>query len=123
LFLKKSYFFFLLILDEQVELGLSKEEIAKRVQTQLNNEYAARAFEIIENSTRLNKLSPGLGRLLVSQARSILTMKAVVAKLTEDLDQHLATVFIILSFFQITIFDNQLDTSAVNQRASNKIQN
>jgi hypothetical protein len=123
LFLKKSYFFFLLILDEQVELGLSKEEIAKRVQTQLNNEYAARAFEIIENSTRLNKLSPGLGRLLVSQARSILTMKSVVAKLTEDLDQHLATVFIILSFFQITIFDNQLDTSAVNQRASNKIQN
>jgi hypothetical protein len=77
-----------------VQLGLSKEEIAKRVQTQLNIEYAERAFETIENSDKLEQLSPGLGRLLVSQARSILTMKSVVQNLSEDLDKHLKTVFI-----------------------------
>ncbi len=77
-----------------MQLGLSKEEIAKRVQTQLNIEYAERAFETIENSDKLEQLSPGLGRLLVSQARSILTMKSVVQNLSEDLDKHLKTVFI-----------------------------
>ncbi|CAF3538364.1 unnamed protein product [Adineta steineri] len=78
--------------DDQVELGLTKEEIAKRIQTQLNVEYAERAFELIENSDRIEKLSPGLGRLLVAQARSILTMRSVVEKLTEDLEKHLKTV-------------------------------
>ncbi len=77
-----------------MQLGLSKEEIAKRVQTQLNIEYAERAFETIENSDKLEQLSPGLGRLLVSQARSILTMKSVVQNLSEDLNKHLKTVFI-----------------------------
>jgi hypothetical protein len=91
-FLCKNGFF--VISDEQVQLGLSKEEIAKRVQTQLNIEYAERAFETIENSDKLEQLSPGLGRLLVSQARSILTMKSVVQNLSEDLDKHLKTVFI-----------------------------
>ena len=38
------------------------------------------AFETIENSTQIEQLSPGLGRLLVQQARSILTMKSVVTK-------------------------------------------
>ncbi|CAF0814063.1 unnamed protein product [Adineta steineri] len=78
--------------NDQVELGLTKEEIAKRIQTQLNVEYAERAFELIENSDRIEKLSPGLGRLLVAQARSILTMRSVVQKLTEDLEKHLKTV-------------------------------
>jgi hypothetical protein len=82
----------LVISDEQVQLGLSKEEIAKRVQTQLNLEYAERAFETIENSDKLEDLSPGLGRLLVAQARSILTMKSVVDNLSENLDKHLKAV-------------------------------
>ena len=85
---------FFLISDEQVQLGLSKDEVAKRVQTQLNIEYAERAFETIENSNEIDQLSPGLGRLLVSQARSILTMKSVVENLSEDLEKHLKTVFI-----------------------------
>ncbi len=82
-----------LILDEQIELGLSKEDLVKRVQTQLNNEYAERAFETIENSNAIEQLSPGLGHLLVSQARAILTMKSVVENLSEDLEKHLKTVF------------------------------
>ncbi len=82
----------MVISDEQVQLGLSKEEIAKRVQTQLNLEYAERAFETIENSDKLEDLSPGLGRLLVAQARSILTMKSVVDNLSENLDKHLKAV-------------------------------
>jgi hypothetical protein len=86
--------FSLSILDEQVELGLSKEEIAKRVQTQLNKEYAERAFETIENSTQIERLSPGLGHLLVAQARSILTMKTVIEKITEDLEKHLKIVIL-----------------------------
>ncbi|CAF5160563.1 unnamed protein product [Rotaria sp. Silwood1] len=79
----------ILILYEQVELGLSKEEIAKRVQNQLNIEYTERVFETIENSREIEKLSPGLGRLLVAQARSILIMKSIAEKLTEDLENHL----------------------------------
>ncbi|CAF5043652.1 unnamed protein product, partial [Rotaria sp. Silwood1] len=75
--------------NEQVELGLSKEEIAKRVQNQLNIEYTERVFETIENSREIEKLSPGLGRLLVAQARSILIMKSIAEKLTEDLENHL----------------------------------
>ncbi|CAF4188508.1 unnamed protein product, partial [Rotaria sp. Silwood2] len=76
---------------EQAELGLTKEEVAKQVQTQLNTEYAERAFETIENSDEIERLSPGLGRLLVSHARSIIIMKSVVQKLTDDLEKHLKT--------------------------------
>lgn len=74
---------------KQEQLNLSKEEIAKRVRTQLNSEYAERAFETIENSTELEQLSPGLGRLLVAHARAVLTMKSVVDTLAENLDNHL----------------------------------
>ncbi|CAF4920161.1 unnamed protein product, partial [Rotaria socialis] len=42
--------------NEQSELGLSKEEVAKRVQTQLNVEYTERAFETIENSREIENL-------------------------------------------------------------------
>ncbi|CAF5012008.1 unnamed protein product, partial [Rotaria sp. Silwood1] len=41
------------------------------------------------NSREIEKLSPGLGRLLVAQARSILIMKSIAEKLTEDLENHL----------------------------------
>jgi hypothetical protein len=83
-----------MVSDEQEQSGLSKDEIAKRVQTQLNVEYAERAFQIIESSDKLEELSPGLGRLLVAQARAILIMQSVVAKLSEDLDKHLKAVCI-----------------------------
>lgn len=79
-------------LDPQVELGLSKQDIAKRIQSQLNTEYAERAFEIIENSGEVEQLTLGLGRLLVAQARSILIMRSVVDKLTDDLEEHMETV-------------------------------
>lgn len=91
-------FFSNCFVDEQVGLGLPKEEIAKRVQTQLNIEYAERAFETIENSTEIEQISPGLGHLLVSHARSILTMKSVVEKLSQDLEKHLKLVFNLLLF-------------------------
>ncbi|CAF1136833.1 unnamed protein product [Rotaria magnacalcarata] len=80
-----------LILDEQVELGLSKEEVAKRVQAQLNIEYNERIFAAIENSREIAELSPNLGDLLVAQARSILTMKSIAEQLNENLDNHLKT--------------------------------
>ena len=92
-FISSSY------LDEQIELGLSKHELAKRVQTQLNIEYAERAFEIIENSDEIEILSSGLGRLLVAQGRAILTMKSVVEKLTENLENHLRTVLNLFSLY------------------------
>lgn len=81
-----------LCLDEQIELGLTKQEIAKRIQTQLNTEYVERAFRTIEHSRELDRLSPGLGRLLVAHARSILVMKSVVETLTDDLNKHLTVV-------------------------------
>ena len=81
-----------MVLDEQEQSGLSKDEIAKRVQTQINVEYAERAFQIIESSEKLEELSPGLGRLLVAHARAILTMQSVVTKLSDDLDKHLKEV-------------------------------
>lgn len=88
------------ILDRQVELGLTKDDIAKRIQIDLNNEYRAQIFETIEKSGELESLSPGLGALLVAQARAILTMKSVVEKLNEDLELHLKLViFILHSFF------------------------
>lgn len=83
-----------MVSDEQVELVRSKEEIAKSVQTQLNTEYAERAFQTIENSEQIEALSPGLGRLLVLHARAVLIMKSVIEKLSDDLDKHLKTVFI-----------------------------
>lgn len=89
----------MIVLDEQPQLGLSKEEVAKLVQTQLNTEYAERAFETIENSDQIEELSPGLGRLLVSHARAVLIMKSVVEKLSNDLEKHLKTVFTLLIQF------------------------
>lgn len=89
----------MIVLDEQPQLGLSKEEVAKLVQTQLNTEYAERAFETIENSDQIEALSPGLGRLLVSHARAVLIMKSVVEKLSNDLEKHLKTVFTLLIQF------------------------
>ncbi|CAF0780260.1 unnamed protein product [Adineta ricciae] len=74
------------------EIQLSKEEVAKLVQTRLNNEYAERSFAIIEQSSELEQLSPGLGRLLVAQARAILVMRSVVDQLNENLGKHLKTV-------------------------------
>lgn len=76
------------------------------MQTQLNAEYAERAFQTIENSEQIETLSPGLGRLLVSHARAVLIMKSVVEKLSEDLDNHLKTVFIdeIIRFHQCLLF-------------------
>lgn len=82
-------------LDAQNESDLSKQEIAKLVQAQLNTEYAERAFQTIENSHELEQLSPGLGRLLVAQARAILTMKSVAEKLNTDLDNHLKAVCVL----------------------------
>ena len=78
--------------DEQNEFNLTKEEIAQRVQKQLNAEYAERAFQTIENSFEIDQLSPGLAKLLVAHARSIIVMKSVVDKLAEDLDKHLKQV-------------------------------
>ncbi|CAF2071959.1 unnamed protein product, partial [Rotaria magnacalcarata] len=77
---------------EQTELGLTKEEVAKGVETQLNVEYTERVFETIENSREIEDLSPGLGSLLVSHALSILAMKSVAQKLGEDLEKYLQTV-------------------------------
>ena len=77
-----------LYLDAETESHLSKQEIAKRVQAQLNSDYAELVFQMIENSHELEQLSPGLGRLLVAQARSVLVMKSVVDTLTADLDKH-----------------------------------
>jgi hypothetical protein len=81
-----------LILDEQSQSNLSKQEIAARVQEQLNTEYSERAFQTIETSAELDQISSGLGRLLVAQARSILIMQSVVKKLTDNLDKHLTSV-------------------------------
>ncbi len=99
IFCFQLFIFFWCNSDNQVESGLSKEEVAKHVQTQLNIEYAQRSFETIENSTELEHVSPGLGRLLVAQARSILAMKSVVEQLTENLEKHLKTVFPSCFFF------------------------
>jgi len=79
---------------KQEQPNLSKKEVANRIRTELNTEYAERAFETIENSTELEQLSPGLGRLLVAHARAILTMKSVVDILAENLDNHLKEVSI-----------------------------
>ena len=81
-------------IDNQNEHSLSKIDIAKRIQEKLNEEYSERAFETIENSTELEALSPGLGRLLVAQARSVLVMKSVVQKLSDDLEEYLKKVMI-----------------------------
>ncbi|CAF1379311.1 unnamed protein product, partial [Didymodactylos carnosus] len=75
--------------NKQTELGLSKEEVAKRVQTELNREYIERAFKTIENSSAIEKLAPGLGHLLIAQASAVLAMQSVVDKLNEQLDTHL----------------------------------
>jgi ribosomal protein S17E len=86
-------------LDRQMELGLSKQGIVKRVQSQLNTEYTERIFEAIKNSIELEHLTPGLGCLLVAQARSILIMKSVVDKLTDDFDEHMKIVNKIRNIF------------------------
>jgi hypothetical protein len=94
---KKSNLIFLFISDRQAELQLSKEQMAKRIQTDINNEYTEQIFKSIENSDQLESLSPGVGRLLVAQARAILTLNSTVEFCNEQLEIHLRNVIVSFS--------------------------
>jgi hypothetical protein len=94
---KKSNLIFLFISDRQAELQLSKEQIAKRIQTDINNEYIEQIFKSIENSDQLESLSPGVGRLLVAQARAILILNSTVEFCNEQLEIHLRNVIVSFS--------------------------
>lgn len=71
---------------------MSKAEVAKEVGDKLKQEYTDLIFEAIENSVELENLSPGIGRLLTRQGRSVLAIRANVSHLNEQLDKHLKMV-------------------------------
>jgi hypothetical protein len=101
-----------LINEYKLDRQMTKQDIAKRVQSQLNTEYTERVFEAIKNSIELEQLTPGLGCLLVAQARSILIMKSVVDKLTDDFDEHMKIVNKIRIIF--LKFKNSLDPRKIS---------
>lgn len=95
-FLLKIFFIvllcFLLWIDRGAEKTISKAQIAKDIGNQLKQEYTELIFAAIENSVELENLSPGLGRLLTRQGRSVLAIRAVIRNLEEQLDEHLKIV-------------------------------
>jgi hypothetical protein len=101
-----------LINEYKLDRQMTKQDIAKRVQSQLNTEYTERVFEAIKNSIELEQLTHGLGCLLVVQARSILIMKSVVDKLTDDFDEHMKIVNKIRIIF--LKFKNSLDPRKIS---------
>ncbi|XP_062594006.1 uncharacterized protein LOC134255480 isoform X1 [Saccostrea cucullata] len=68
--------------------GLSDEEISEKVNTAIMKEYLDRVFSAIASNTELENLQPGIGLLLVSQAKSVIAMKKAVSNVKDKLATH-----------------------------------
>ncbi|XP_056019360.1 uncharacterized protein LOC125672084 isoform X3 [Ostrea edulis] len=68
--------------------GLSNEEISQRVNDAIMKEYLDRVFSAISSNTELENLQPGIGLLLVSQAKSVIAMKKAVSNVKDKMATH-----------------------------------
>ncbi|KAJ8317953.1 hypothetical protein KUTeg_003044 [Tegillarca granosa] len=68
--------------------GLTKEEINKRVNEAIMDEYLDRVFNAICTNTELENLQQGVGNLLVAQAKAVLAMKKAVRNVQVKMIRH-----------------------------------
>ncbi|KAL3877445.1 hypothetical protein ACJMK2_035151 [Sinanodonta woodiana] len=68
--------------------GLSKEELLKQVNEDVMKEYLRRVFSAIIHNVELENLQPGIGQLLVNQAKSVLAMQKATMKMQQKLQKH-----------------------------------
>ncbi|KAH9503994.1 hypothetical protein Btru_067508 [Bulinus truncatus] len=68
--------------------GLSKEEISQKVTEDVMDHYLDKVFTAISTNAELDVLQPGLGVLLVNQARSIIVMMKAQKNLQQKLEVH-----------------------------------
>ncbi|XP_022314520.2 uncharacterized protein LOC111119021 isoform X2 [Crassostrea virginica] len=68
--------------------GLSNEEISQKINDAIMKEYLDRVFSGISTNTELENLQPGIGLLLVSQAKSVIAMKKAVSNVKDKLTIH-----------------------------------
>lgn len=68
--------------------GLSNEEMSKRINDAIMEEYLDRVFDAIKSNTELENLQEGIGSLLVDQAKSVLTMKKAVENVKDKMTKH-----------------------------------
>ncbi|CAL1542802.1 unnamed protein product [Lymnaea stagnalis] len=72
--------------------GLSNEEISERVSEDIMDHYLRKVFTAISTNAELEVLQPGLGSLLVNQARSVIAMMKTQQNLQQKLDVHKETL-------------------------------
>ncbi|XP_052685923.1 uncharacterized protein LOC128165435 isoform X5 [Crassostrea angulata] len=68
--------------------GLSNEEISEKINDAIMKEYLDRVFSAISTNTELENLQPGIGLLLVAQAKSVIAMKKAVSNVKDKLTTH-----------------------------------
>ncbi|GFS15118.1 Gmk_2 protein [Elysia marginata] len=68
--------------------GLSNEEISQRVTADIMSHYLDKVFTAIANNEELEGLQPGLGTLLVDQAKAVLAMIKAQQNLQRKMDDH-----------------------------------
>uniref|UniRef100_A0A2C9LAC5 Uncharacterized protein n=1 Tax=Biomphalaria glabrata TaxID=6526 RepID=A0A2C9LAC5_BIOGL len=68
--------------------GLTKEEISQKVTEDIMDHYLNKVFSSITTNAELDVLQPGLGALLVNQARSILVMMKAQKNVQQKLEMH-----------------------------------
>ncbi|KAL4240910.1 hypothetical protein ACF0H5_001692 [Mactra antiquata] len=70
--------------------GLTNEQISKKVNEAVKEEYLERVYRSILNNAELESIEHGIGSLLVSQAKSVIAMKKATSNLIDKM-QHMKT--------------------------------
>ncbi|XP_005097291.1 uncharacterized protein LOC101859401 [Aplysia californica] len=68
--------------------GMSNEEISKHVSEDIMNHYLDKVFTAVATNAELDVLQPGLGQVLVDQAKAVLVMVKAQASLQQKMEQH-----------------------------------
>ncbi|XP_069125487.1 uncharacterized protein [Argopecten irradians] len=68
--------------------GLTNEEVSKRVNASIMDEYLDRVFSAICSNTELENLQQGIGNLLVAQAKTVIAMKKAVNNVQVKMVKH-----------------------------------
>lgn len=70
--------------------GLSDEEAAKNTYEKLEKEYTKRVLNDIMNDKQLERISPGIGKLLCDQFRAVTVVDRTCQQLSKEMADHLA---------------------------------
>ncbi|KAH3866809.1 hypothetical protein DPMN_029932, partial [Dreissena polymorpha] len=68
--------------------GLTNEEISKRVNEMVKEEYLHRVYKAILNNAELESVEVGIGAVLVQQAKAVMLMKKAIVNIETKMQSH-----------------------------------